>query len=70
MFPTDPRAPGGPDRSESVRRDYATRSRLGRVLRLLRSAEPTSPGASGWPPVRQLTPLGSAPDRGSTRSAA
>ena len=70
MFPTDPNAPDGPDRSEYVRRDYASHGRLGRVLRLLRSAEPSSTSPSGWPPVRQLTPLGSRPDRGSTRSAA
>jgi hypothetical protein len=71
MFPTDPNAPDGPDRSEYVRRDYdASHGRVGRVLRLLRSAEPRSTRPSDWPPVRQLTPLGSEPDRGSARSAA
>jgi hypothetical protein len=70
MFPTDPNAPDGPDRSEYVRRNYASDRRLGRVLRLLRSSQPKSTTASGWPPVRQLTPLGAETARDNTRSAA
>jgi hypothetical protein len=65
MFPTDPNAPGGLDRSESVRRDYARRGQLRRVVRLLSLSEPRKLPPSGWPPVRQLTPLG-----GSRRNAA
>jgi hypothetical protein len=67
MFPTDPNAPGGPDRSESIRQDYARRGRLRR--RLLSLTEPRPLPLSGWPPVKQLTPLGSAPAR-SGRTAA
>jgi hypothetical protein len=67
MFPTDPNAPGGPDRSESLRRDYARRGRLHRTLRLLSLAEPRPQPATGWPPVRQL---GSAPGRDRGRTAA
>jgi len=58
MFPTDPNAPGGPDRSESLRRHYAQRGRLRRGFRLLSLAGPRTPPRSGWPPVKQLTPLG------------
>ena len=70
MFPTDPSAPGGPDRSESVRRDYAGRSRFRQALRLLTVAEPRPARPSGWPPVRQLAPLDSAPANDSSRTAA
>jgi hypothetical protein len=70
MFPRDPNAPGGPDRSESVQRDYAGRGRPRRRFKLFALADPGRARASGWPPVRQLTPLGSAPERGSTRHAA
>jgi hypothetical protein len=70
MFPTDPNAPGGPDRSESVRRDYARRGRIRRGLGLLSLAEPRRLPPSGWPPVRQLTPLGSAQAGDSGRTAA
>ena len=70
MFPTDPNAPGGPDRSESLRRHYARRGRLHRGLRLLSLAEPRSLPSAGWPPVRQLTPLGSAQARDDGRRAA
>lgn len=66
MFPTDPNGPDGPDRSEYVQRDYAGRRRL----RLFTFAPPRPAGGSGWPPVRQLTPLGSATQAGSDRSAA
>jgi hypothetical protein len=69
VFPRDPNAPGGPNRSESVRRHYAHRGRLRRRLRLLSLAEPRPLPPSGWPPVKQLTPLGSAPPR-SGRTAA
>ena len=69
MFPTDPSAPGGPDRSEYVRRHYA-RGRFRRGLRRLTLAEPRPLRGPGWPPARQLAPLGSAPARGSDRSAA
>jgi hypothetical protein len=70
MFPTDPRAPGGPDRSESVRRSYARRGRLRRGLMLLTLAEPRPQRTSDWPPVRQLPPLGSTSGPGSDRFAA
>jgi hypothetical protein len=69
MFPTDPNAPGGPGRSEAVRQGHARRGRLRRRLRLLSLAEPRPLPPSGWPPVKQLTPLGSAPAR-SGRTAA
>jgi hypothetical protein len=70
MFPTDPNAPGGPDRSESVRRDHARGGRLRRGLRLLSLSEPRKLPPAGWPPVRQLTPLGTAQPGESGRSAA
>jgi hypothetical protein len=70
MFPTDPNAPGGPDRSESVRRDHARRGRIHRRLRLLSLAERRKLPPAGWPPVRQLRPLGSASARDSGRTAA
>jgi hypothetical protein len=70
MFPTDPNAPGGPDRSESVRRHYARRGRLRRTLRLLSLAEPRPLPPAGWPPVTQLRPLGSASTRDSGSTAA
>jgi hypothetical protein len=69
MFPTDPNAPGGPDRSEAVRQGYARRGRLRRSLRLLSLAGPRPLPPSGWPPVKQLTPFSSAPAR-SGRTAA
>ena len=68
MFPTDPNSPGGPDRSE-----YARRGHTGRIrhrLRLLSLKPSHQVGASGWPPVRQLRPLGSTPARERNRSAA
>jgi hypothetical protein len=68
MFPTDPNAPGSLNRSESLRRHYARRG-LRRRLRLLSLAESRTLPPSGWPPVRQLTPLGSA-QRGGGRNAA
>lgn len=70
MFPTDPNAPDGPDRSEYVRRDYARDRRPGRVLRLLGSAQQKSTTVLGWPPLRQLSPLDSEAAGDSTRSAA
>ena len=70
MFPTDPSSPGGPDRSEYVRREYARDSRFRRGLRLLTLAAPRPPRTSSWPAVSQLTPLSSAPARDSGRSAA
>jgi len=60
MFPNDPGAPDGPDRSEYVRRTYADRSRFRRRLTQLTLAEPRPLRASGWPPVKQLTPASSA----------
>lgn len=69
MFPTDPRAPGGPDRSEYVHRGYG-RTRRRRRFRLFSLAEPAPSASSGWPPVRQMRPLGSTPARNNTRSAA
>jgi hypothetical protein len=66
-FPTDPNAPGGPDRSEQLQRDHANRTR--RRFRLLSVAR-TPSDAAGWPPVRQLGPLGSAPRGDRSRSAA
>lgn len=68
MFPTDPNSPGGPDRSEYARRGHT--GRIGHRLRLLSLKRTRRAGASGWPPVRQLRPLGSAPARESNRSAA
>lgn len=70
MFPTDPNAPGGPNRSESVRRDYAGRSRFRRARRLLTLAEPRPARPPGWPPVRQLSPLDSEPAKDGSRTAA
>jgi hypothetical protein len=70
MFPTDPNAPGGPDRSESVRRDHARRGRIRRTLGLLSLPNPRPLPPAGWPPVRQLRPLGSASARDSGRTAA
>lgn len=69
MFPTDPNAPDGPNRSESLRRHYARRGRLRRTLTLLSQAPPRTPTPSGWPPVRQLTPLGSAQREGGRNAA-
>ena len=69
-FPPDPRAPGAPDRSESLRRSYARRGRLRRRLRLLTLAEPRAQHSSGWPPVTQLRPLGSSSSGNSGRYAA
>jgi hypothetical protein len=69
MFPTDPNAPGGPNRSESLRRHYARRGRLRRTLRLRSFAQPRTASPSGWPPVRQLTPLGSAQREGGRHAA-
>jgi len=66
-FPTDPNGPGGPDRSEHVRRGHANHTR-GR-FRLLSVARPLA-GAGGWPPVTQLHPFGSAPRRDRSRAAA
>jgi len=66
-FPADPNAPGGPDRSEQLQRAHANRTR--RRFRLL-SVAPTTSGAVGWPPARQLRPLGSAPSGDRNRSAA
>jgi hypothetical protein len=70
MFPRDPNAPGGPNRSESVRRNYARRARLRRRLRLVALAQPRRLPPTGWPPVTQLRPLGSASARDSGRTAA
>jgi hypothetical protein len=70
VFPTDPNAPGGPNRSESVRRHYAHRARFRRRLRLLSLAEPRRLPPTGWPPVTQLRPLGSASARDGGRTAA
>jgi hypothetical protein len=70
MFPTDPNAPGGLDRSDRVRRYYADRRRLPGRFRLFALEPPRAAGGSGWPPVRQLTPLGSAAARGEGREAA
>jgi hypothetical protein len=70
MFPTDPNAPGGPDRSESVRRDHARRGRVRRRLGLLSLPNTRPLPPAGWPPVRQLRPLGSASVRDSGRTAA
>ena len=67
MFPTDPNAPGAPNRSDSLRRHYARRGRLRRRLSLLSLAEPRTP--PGWPPVKQLTPLGSAQREGGRNAA-
>jgi hypothetical protein len=55
IFPTDPNAHDGPDRSEYVRSGHANRTR--RRLRVLSLAR-TAPTGSGWPPVTQLRPLG------------
>ena len=66
-FPTDPNGPGGPDRSEHVRRGHANSTR--RRFRLLSGAR-TPSRAGGWPSVAQLRPLGSAPRRERSRAAA
>jgi hypothetical protein len=70
MFPTDPNAPGGPDRSEYLQRDHAGRGRFRRALRQLTLAEPRPASASAWPPVRQLARPSSEPGCGSGRFAA
>ena len=69
MFPTDPNAPGGPDRSESLRRHYAHRGRLRRSLRRLSLAPPRTPPPAGWPSVKQLTPLRSPQPKGGRHAA-
>jgi hypothetical protein len=70
MFPTDPNAPGGPDRSEYLQSAHAGRSRVRRALRRLTLAEPRPASASAWPPVRQLAPPTSEPGCDSGRFAA
>jgi hypothetical protein len=54
MFPIDPDAPGGPDRSESVRRSYLDHNPVGGRL-------PTLPFSQGRPPRLSMSLLSGRP---------